>query len=159
MLITIDQILVFAGILLGGGVLGTIVASFNSKKVGMKGHENEAQRDINTAWDMIADSFQDQLNNVKNDLKETKEDHSQTRKDLHDTRLELVNTQKTLTETQKELRTTNLLMNSRERINTILLAHVIELEAMIPTPPGPLPRPTELAELLLEKERENGTSG
>lgn len=144
MMLPINEFIALASLVLGGGVVGTIIASFNSKKVGMKGHENEARRDIDNAWDKIATSIQNQLTSLRTDFDAQKAELGTTRDDLRSTQHEL-----TLAITR---------LASRERINLILLAHMIELEKMIPTPPGPLPRPQELAEILKEKI-ENGTSG
>lgn len=143
MMLPINEFIALAGILLGGGVLGTIIASFNSKKVGMKGHENEARRDIDNAWDKIANSFQNQLLSLRADFDSQKAELGTTRDDLRSTQHELANA--------------ITLLATRERINLILLAHMIELEKMIPTPPGPLPRPSELAEILKE-HIEHGSS-
>lgn len=158
MMLPVNEFVALASLVLGGGVIGTIIASFNSKKVGMKGHENEARRDIDNAWDKIATSFQNQLVSLKSDFEAQKADLNTTKADLSTTRSDLLDTQKELRHTQRELTTTSQLLTARERVNLILLAHMIELEKMIPTPPGPLPRPMELAEILKEKI-ENGSSG
>lgn len=144
MMLPVNEFVALASLVLGGGVIGTIIASFNSKKVGMKGHENEARRDIDNAWDKIANSFQNQLSSLKTDFDSQKQELSETRDDLRGT--------------QHELADAITLLATRERINLILLAHMIELEKMIPNPPGPLPRPMELAEILKEKIKDGSSS-
>jgi hypothetical protein len=110
-------------LILGGGGSSIIVGMLVTRKLGIKASQNEANRDLNTTWDAIVESLQNQITNQSVNFKA----------ELERLGLELTEMKKRQLELEGSL-------NMKERIVLKALAHIIKLEALIlpnPIPPRP----------------------
>jgi hypothetical protein len=124
---TTEQLLIgILTVVFGGGGLAGIFGVFVTRKLGIKTHENEANRDMNTTWDAIVENLQGQIDQQStlftNQIKELHAEIS------------------TLKTGYREL---EALLGLKERIILKAIAFINKLEALIPEEKRPA-RPTEL---------------
>lgn len=116
-------------------VLGAIAKGFfdrrtnkdTTKVAKQAGHTGEME----VAFDGLTanlNSLQEQLKDVKAELKESKADARRTSDDLHTTR--------------SDLRALESVVSDLRVERSAFLIHISTLEALIPIPPGPPPRPS-----------------
>lgn len=124
---TTEQLLIaILTLVFGGGGLASILTVFVTRKLGIKTHENEANRDMNSTWDAIVENLQGQIDTqTKNFTDQIKELHSEIA---------------TLKTGYREL---EALLGLKERIILKAIAFINRLEALIPEDKRPV-RPTEL---------------
>jgi hypothetical protein len=126
----VDQIVVLclqiSGILFGGGVLGVIVKAWLDNRSQKRTSENEAKRDINSAWDTIVENLQAQIT---------------TQTDNFTAQMTFITGKvKTLEEKVEELQ---IELTHKDRVILKAIAHIGILEALVPPKPVPA-RPEEL---------------
>lgn len=71
-------IIAVLGIVFGSGGIAALFGVFVTRKLGIKTHENEANRDMNTTWDAIVENLQTQIDtNTKQFTEQLKELHGE----------------------------------------------------------------------------------